>query len=388
MQIETVRPSKKKWIIIGVIALVIIVVAINVVAMQGKKKGAQQDLKFAEAKERTLHNTKLVSGRVMPGNIETLYPDATKGKVKEIFVKEGDEIEKGAKLFSYENAELTSQIKQAELQKKITSIKYDQEKEQVDSLKKEIQKMKDAGADATKLQDSLKEMELQQKSAELEMERGKLQMADLQKKQNDLIIYSSTNGVVQKVDKDAGQSQQPMGQSKAIVQVASKDPFQIQGTLTELQKAQVAKDQTITVTSKAVPNKKWKGKIIEVSDYPTSAEAAQAMSQDGQQAQTISYYSYKASLESQDGLAPGYHVSMQVDLSSKEMLAVPRSSIVEKGDSPFVYVVEGNKLHKTKVTTGMSDGDSIEILEGVKAGQKVVENPSSKVKDGMDVKAK
>ncbi|MGH0392472.1 efflux transporter periplasmic adaptor subunit, partial [Bacillus cereus] len=39
---NTVRTpnKKKKWIIIGVIALIVIVAAINIFVMQGKKKGA------------------------------------------------------------------------------------------------------------------------------------------------------------------------------------------------------------------------------------------------------------------------------------------------------------------------------------------------------------
>ena len=37
---NTVRtPNKKKWIIIGVIALIVIVAAVNIFVMQGKKKG-------------------------------------------------------------------------------------------------------------------------------------------------------------------------------------------------------------------------------------------------------------------------------------------------------------------------------------------------------------
>ncbi len=52
----------------------------------------------------------------------------------------------------------------------------------------------------------------------------------------------------------------------------------------------------------------------------------------------MSQYTYKASLDSQDGLSPGYHVSLQVNLENKKMVAVPTKSIVEKDDDAFVYV--------------------------------------------------
>lgn len=385
MQTETRRNPKKKWIILGVISFLLVVVAVNIFLLQSKKKDKVEDLQFAKVTERTLSNTKLISGKVVPGETEQVYVDPTKGKVKEIFVKEGQSIEAKTKLFSYENSELALQMKQADVEKKMTSLRFEQEKKKIASTKDEIQKAKATGAGADvigPLEAQLQELEFQHKSTELEIERNDLQMEELKKKQSELIVYSEHAGVVRSIDESSMQGN-AMG-AKPFMQIASNEPYQIQGTLTELQKGQIRPDQPITVTAKAVANKTWKGKITEVSEYPAADEAGDAVAA-GQQTQMISYYSYKAVLESQDELAPGYHVSLEVDLSSKKMMAVPRSSVVEKGNGVFVYVVEKGKVHKKEVTTGISDGEWMEITDGVKAGDKVVKNPSSKVTDGMEV---
>lgn len=392
---NTVRTpnKKKKWIIIGVIALIIIVAAANIFMMQSKKKGSTEDVKFREVTERQLNNTKLVSGQVKPGNIESFYADATKGKVKDIAVKEGQEVNKGDKLFSYDNEEINLQVKQAEIEQKMTSMRYDQGKKKIDSLKQDIKKAKDSGATKEMidpLESQLNELEMQQKTADLEKEKVNLHIEELKKKQGELTVYSNFSGVVQKFDKDASQGSTPVmgGQGKAFLQIASKDPFQIQGTLTELQKSQIQKDQAITVTAKAAPKKKWTGKVTEVSEYPTSAEANIQAPAGGEAGQNMSYYTYKASLDSQDGLSPGYHVSIQVNLENRKMVAVPHKSIVEEKGESFVYVEDKGKLRKQIVKKGSSDGDWVEVLEGVTVGQKVVENPSDKVFDGMEVKKK
>ncbi|MEK4471307.1 MULTISPECIES: efflux RND transporter periplasmic adaptor subunit [Bacillus] len=391
---NTVRTpnKKKKWIIIGVIALIVIVAAVNIFVMQGKKKGtANTDaVSFEKVTERKLNNTKLISGQVKPGNIESFYADPTKGKVKDIAVKEGQEVEKGTKLFSYDNEEINLQMKQADLDQKMADMRYDQGKKKIDSLKKEIKKVKDSGAGkevTDPMEEQVSELEMAQKTTDLEKEKGKLQKEELSKKQNELTIYSNFTGVVQKLDKDAAQSSSQAlgGQGKAFLQVASKDPFQVQGTLTELQKSQIQKDQTFTVTAKANNKKKWTGKITEVSEFPTSAEMAQAA---GEGTQNMSQYTYKASLDSQDGLSPGYHVSLQVNLENKTMIAVPSKSIVEKGEDAFVYIEEKGKLRKQNVKKGSTDGDWTEIVEGATVGQKVVKNPSDDVYDGMEVKEK
>ncbi|HDR7638329.1 efflux RND transporter periplasmic adaptor subunit [Bacillus cereus group sp. MS39] len=393
---NTVRTpnKKKKWIIIGVIALIVIVAAVNIFIMQGKKKGATtaDAVSFEKVTERKLNNTKLISGQVKPGNIESFYADPTKGKVKDIEVKEGQEVEKGAKLFSYDNEEINLQMKQAELDQKMADMRYDQGKKKIDSLKKEIKKAKDSGAGkevTDPMDEQVSELEMAQKTTDLEKEKGKLQKEELSKKQKELTIYSNFTGVVQKLDKDAAQSSSQAlgGQGKAFLQVASKEPFQIQGTLTELQKSQIQSDQTFTVTAKANNKKKWTGKITEVSEFPTSAEMAQAGGM-GEATQNMSQYTYKASLDSQDGLSPGYHVSLQVNLENKTMIAVPTKSIVEKADDAFVYIEEKGKLRKQNVKKGSTDGDWTEIVEGAKVGQKVVKNPSDDVYDGMEVKEK
>ncbi|MED1092548.1 efflux RND transporter periplasmic adaptor subunit [Bacillus paramycoides] len=391
---NTVRTpnKKKKWIIVGVIVLIVIVAAVNIFVMQGKKKDTTKTdaVSFEKVTERKLNNTKLISGQVKPGNIESFYADPTKGKVKDIAVKEGQEVEKGTKLFSYDNEEINLQVKQAELDQKMADMRYDQGKKKIDSLKNEIKKAKDSGAGkevTDPMEEQVSELEMAQKTTELEKEKGKLQKEELSKKQKELTIYSNFTGVVQKLDKDAAQSSSQAlgGQGKAFLQVASKDPFQVQGTLTELQKSQIQKDQMFTVTAKANNKKKWTGKITEVSEFPTSAEMAQAV---GEGTQNMSQYTYKASLDSQDGLSPGYHVSLQVNLENKTMIAVPSKSIVEEGDDAFVYIEEKGKLHKQNVKKGATDGDWTEIVEGATVGQKVVKNPSDNVYDGMEVKEK
>lgn len=393
MQTSTaLAPKKRKkiWIIVGIITLIAAMAAINIAVMQSKKTSKAAELQFANIEERTLSSTKLVSGRVTPGGTETFYVDAAKGSVKEIFVNEGDEVVEGQKLFSYENPELDLQMKQAELQEKTTSLQYDQVKEKIKSLNKDIQKARDEGAAAAvtnPLKSQLKELEVQEKTTELEKEQNKLQKEQLEKKKDELIVYSTINGRVQTLDKDATQpSSAASGQAKVFMQLASKDPYRVEGTLSELQKAQVQPEQPVTVTSKAVANKTWTGKIIEVSDYPTTDAAADMTG--GQGSQTISYYPFKAVLDTQDGLSPGYHVSLEIQLSSNAMIAAPRSSIVEEGEEKFLYFVKDGKLQKESVKTGMSDGEWLEITEGAEAGQQVLENPSEKVKDGMEVTSK
>lgn len=78
------------------------------------------------------------------------------------------------------------------------------------------------------------------------MEKNQLQEEELQSKLNQLTIHSPINGYVKNLHQDLeestgitdeGTSSETMGlQGTPIMNIVSKEPFQIQGTLTELQK--------------------------------------------------------------------------------------------------------------------------------------------------------
>ncbi|MEK4949400.1 efflux RND transporter periplasmic adaptor subunit [Bacillus sp. FSL W8-1127] len=387
--------TKKKWIVAGIAVLILLVVAINVIFME-KRKNVTKSVQLMSVTKRPISNTKLISGQVVPGKVETIYLDPSKGKIKEIYVKEGQEVEKGQKLFTYESADINLQLKQASIDKKITMLNYNQVNDKIKALKKE----KKAASDNASLESQLEELENQKKSIELEMEKNQLQEEELQTKLNQLTILSPINGYVKNLHQDLeesagitdeGTSSETMGlQGTPIMNIVSKEPFQIEGTLTELQKAQIQANQPIKVTANAVPNKSWNGKIVEVSEFPaaTNSGTGQLSGEAGQSTSNLSYYTFKAKLHSQEGLSPGYHVAIQVVLSSKKVLTVPQNSVQEKDGSTYVYVVSKGKVQKRNITTGISTGEWTEVVDGLKEGEKVVKNPSHTMDSGMEVEIK
>ncbi len=75
----------------------------------------------------------------------------------------------------------------------------------------------------------------------------------------------------------------------------------------------------------------------------------------GEATQNMSQYTYKARLDSQDGLSTGYHVSLQVNLENKKMVAVPTKSIVEKDAGSYTPLIQHNLELIVRVTGGDSE---------------------------------
>lgn len=390
--------SKKKWISLGIIVILVIFITVNVLSVQNKGQNqTQKNLKYIRVKEKVIYNTRLIAGQVTSGNRAPIYFDSSKGEVIAIYVKEGEKVKKGQKLLSYDNKDIDIQIRQANIDKQITLSNYNNILNKIDSLNKQIKKnkKKQKGKDSVSLQslkDQLSDQEHQKTVTELEIEKDRLHVEELQDKENQLIVFSEKSGIVTDLNEDIVNDSNPTNNSSSsgfqptlIMNITSKSHYQINGTLTELQKEQIKPNQSIKVTAKASPDKTWNGHIEKIDNYPTETNNLSQISENAQQSTNISYYNFKATLESEKGLSPGYHVNIQVNLPSKSRLVVPNNSIKDVEDSPYVFIKRNGKIEKQTIKIGMSDNQWTQVTKGLKRGDRVVENPGASIQPGMEV---
>ncbi len=67
---------------------------------------------------------------------------------------------------------------------------------------------------------------------------------------------------------------------------------------------------------------------------------------------------------------------------------VPKSAIKTEGTQAYVFVVVNDAVERRAVTTGGADGDLIEILGGVRGGERVVLSPPAELASGAKVRVK
>jgi multidrug efflux pump subunit AcrA (membrane-fusion protein) len=66
--------------------------------------------------------------------------------------------------------------------------------------------------------------------------------------------------------------------------------------------------------------------------------------------------------------------------------AVSPAAIVTINGQKKVFLVKGDRVEAVEVKTGAQIGDAVEILSGVKAGEKIALKPLEKLKSGSKVK--
>jgi HlyD family secretion protein len=85
-------------------------------------------------------------------------------------------------------------------------------------------------------------------------------------------------------------------------------------------------------------------------------------------------------------LGDRYRVEVRVAIwSGKARLLIPAGALFREGSEWMTFVVKDHKAHKTKLTTGPSNGRFTEVLSGVQLGQEVLLHPPDSVTDGVAV---
>jgi RND family efflux transporter MFP subunit len=83
----------------------------------------------------------------------------------------------------------------------------------------------------------------------------------------------------------------------------------------------------------------------------------------------------------------GLYAEGRIDAATSDALMLPESAIVKAGDKTYTWRVKGATLSKVDLQVGMRDQrtGNIEIKSGLAAGDTVLRNPSSNLKDGQKV---
>lgn len=131
----------------------------------------------------------------------------------------------------------------------------------------------------------------------------------------------------------------------------------------------INKNCKITVTSIAIPNKKFQGVIQAIS--PRISPISRSISVRG----IIENKEYL--------LRPGMMLNVTIQMQDRDAILVPENAISNVGEKHFVFLLgKGNKVKQTEVEIGQRLNGSVEIVNGLKAGDYVVTDGVVEIFDG------
>ena len=207
----------------------------------------------------------------------------------------------------------------------------------------------------------------QQSFRSLQAARARIDLA--RKSAADTVVRAPFSGIVAERLVSVGDY---VTKGMKVATVVRIDPLRVQLTIPEQYLAQVSEGQPVRLKVDAYPGETFLAKVRFVSP---------ALKAD-QRALTV-----EAIAPNSDGrLKPGLFVTALLQQPNPApALLGPEGAVETVAGTPRVYVVSGDKVEERIVTTGQQVGDRIEIVSGVKAGERVAANPRGKLADGARV---
>lgn len=162
-------------------------------------------------------------------------------------------------------------------------------------------------------------------------------------------------------------------EGQELVNFEGLTTLKVDFSLPEMHLTKLARGQRVELTSDAMPGKHFVAAVDAIDPLIDANGRSLAV---------------RAKLDNADGvLRPGMFVRVRVIFASRDnILSIPEQALVPAAQGVSVFVVIDGKVKQTPVKTGQRRAGSVEIVEGLKAGDIVVTAGQLKLRDGASVK--
>lgn len=306
------------------------------------------------------------AGLVVSENVTEIEKDSEKN-IEEVYVKSGDDVKKGQKLFAYDTEQLQLTLDKQRLELEQLNASIENYKSQIATLERERETV--SGTDKLQYtvqiqttQVDLKEAELNVKTKENEVQKSE----DLLK---NAVVTSPIDGRVQNVSEDGTDN---YGNPMPFITIQQIGSYRIKGTIGELQRGSITEGTRIKAISRTDATQTWTGTVALV-DYenPTQGSGNNYGGVGSVDEMTSSSkYPFYVDLESTDGLILGQHLYLEIFTEEGQTSGPSISSgfvCYDDDGTTFVWAEKNGKLEKREVTLGEYNPmtDAQEVVEGL-----------------------
>lgn len=395
--------EKKKWTtkkiltIAGVAGLALLVIGSYYFTSGARKLNVETErLTISEIRQGAFQEFTPVNGVVLP--LTTIYLDAAEGgRVEERFVEDGTIVKAGQPILRLSNTDLELSLvnqetsvfnlltqmqisRNAAQQNTITKLNQMadaensfKEAERLYKLNKKLYEEKVIGSQEFRQSEIAYEFQVKRKKLQEEIlkkdsasVRQELEQANqsyartqnaldvMRRKVGDLIVRAPIDGQLTSLDAEIGQNK---NKGERLGQVDATNGFKVRADIDE---HYISRIYTGLMGQFSFAGKEYKLKIRKIFTQVTNGKFQVDMDFDGELPQ---------------GIRRGQTFQVRVSLSEeKQALLLPRGGFYQQTGGNWIFKVneDGSKAYKVDIQLGGQNPDYYEVLQGLKAGEKVI----------------
>jgi len=424
------QPKKRKlWIIIAAAVVLVIIIAL-VVQKSQNTNSTKVATEIVES--RTIIETVSANGKIQPAKDVKISPYIS-GEVVELFVKEGDFVDKGTKLAkidpeiyisTYEKIDAslkTAQANEANAKARLAQSKSQFTKAQLDFNRSETlwekQVISDADFEAAKsayevAKADVEAAEESYKSSQFQVSSARASLKEAKENLNRTSIYAPNDGTVSKLSVEVGERVTGASQFSAgteIMRIANLDILEVNVEVNENDIVRVSLNDTAIIEVDAYLDHDFKGLVTEIatSANTTGVSADQVTNFDVKI--TMLKASYEDLIKPENPIPspfrPGMSATVEIQTeTASNIITIPIQAVTTRADTTgriksnrekreemqgrddesammdeevneYVFLYKDDVAKLTEVETGVQDNTYIQILSGLSEGDEVIVSP-------------
>lgn len=359
---------------------------------------------------------------------KTRLPDVVRitmplqGRIRPIELREGDPVEAGQMVARLDPSDLETDV----IERSNTVKRYEKNLQQIDlAIEQAEQTVKASQAKydfAERIFSRTKALLNRSSTSQTELERDELQMTqaalDLRKEQLNQSMYEIMRGVVELM-RASDQAQQEkairdrkraeilspvkgvvlnavesnervMAAGELLLEIGDPDQLEIEADILTQDVGRVQVGNPVDIEGAAVGDRIVRGQVAQI--YPQGFTKVSSLGVEQQRVKTIIRLD-AGELEKlrSRGIQLGvdYRVRIKIETARRETaLVIPRISVFRSSSGSWqTYVVRDGMARLTDVKLGLANDFQVEVLEGIREGDRVIIAPDSSLVDGAAVES-
>lgn len=393
--------------------VIIITVAVIILAFIGKRVGwfgkeETFEVTTEKGEKRTIIETTTANGKIQPETEVKLSPDVS-GEIVELYVKEGEDVEKGKLLLKIKPDTYISMRDRAEASLNSAKARLAQVEAQYIQSELSYKRNKQLWEQKTISKAEFENTEATFKMAKADVEAAKFTVksgeASLKETEGNLIktsVYAPMSGTISRLNVEKGERVvgTELMSGTELMRIADLNRMEVMVEVNENDIIRVITGDTAIVEVDAYMDDKFKGIVTEIANSATTTGISvdQVTSFDVKILLLKESYQHLITGTNPTPFRPGMSATVDIQTETKlNILSVPIQAVTTRADTTeqtydeeessfddeelkqVVFVVNENMALSKEVETGIQDNNYIEILSGITEEDEVVIAPYSAI---------
>lgn len=323
------------------------------------------------------------SGLVVAQQTKEIQKDQNK-VVKEVFVKEGDEVKEDTILFNYDTDAMSLEVQKAQLEIERMNNENINSQNQITNLVNE--RAKAPASQQLSYTIEIQTLEASINETNYNIGAKQVELNRLNESLSNANVVAGLEGIVQSIASDG--TDPYANPSNAFITILQTGNFRVKGNVNELNLHQINQGQQVFIRSRIDESKVYPGMIESIEmNSPVQGDNQGYVSSEMDQS---SRYPFYVSLENSDELFLGQHVYIELDQGQTQeregvWIFSQYINFDEEGNI-FVYKAENGVAKKQPVELGeMSDvTGELQIISGLELDDYII-LPHEELEENMKV---